>query len=86
MATGDTRSLLRLFRCERVDDPAWEREATGLDLIELTAVLTMAAQSRDPIRMPSGLRKALANGWRDVRQEWIAWMNERLDLTAKESA
>lgn len=85
----DTRALLRMFRCERVDDPAWEREAIGMDHVELAALLTYRAQARDPVRMPSGLGRARRQFWiPELRSEWIAWLNGMMAKyqTAKESA
>ncbi len=77
IAKGDLVRLVAAFGCnvwgERPTE--WRREAAGLTLPTLAAILHMVASTDDPVREPSGFRAARLV-WRQLnlmdRWEWSA--------------
>lgn len=66
---GNLVGILTVFRVEDPSDPGWAREGDGLDFREIVAVLAWRrTDHRDPVRMPSGFRHAVAE-WRSLKIE-----------------
>lgn len=63
--TGNVHEVLAVFHVDRGHDDEWDRETDGLQIGEVVAVLAWRRYRKDPVRLPSGFRAALA-AWLDI--------------------
>lgn len=80
---SDHIALLRAFGCN-MTRPAeeWERDADGMPIGILAALLCRQKAKRDPIREPSGLRKARQDWKAITQQERQEWADEIVRLVS----
>jgi len=78
VTAGDLVALVRAFGGSSPASPEWIRDAAGMQLGELAAVLWLAMREGSPIRQPSGLRRA--------RQAWAQETPEERRAIAADAA